>query len=165
MPKIAVISDVHDNLANLAKTLNYLKTDKVDFLICTGDLQSLEAWTELNKLSIPVFAAKGNADDNLDLSQFTNIQVWQSFGEIELASKKILFSHYPEVIKKMLTQKPNYYQLALAGHSHIPWEEFFQGTKILNPGNVANVRYAPTFAIIDLDNLQAKLILLNEIKT
>lgn len=163
MPKLAVISDVHDNLANLAKTLNYIKNNKIDFLICTGDLQSLEAWAELNKLSIPVFAAKGNADDELDLNQCTNIQVWQSFGEIELLGKKILFSHYPEVIKKILTQKPNYYQLALHGHSHQPWEEFFQGTKILNPGNVANVRYAPTFAIIDLDNLKAQLILLNEI--
>lgn len=163
MPKLAVISDVHDNLANLAKTLKYIKNNKIDFLICAGDLQSQEAWAELDTLSIPIFAAKGNADDGLDLSKFTNIQVWQSFGEIELAGKKILFSHYPEVIKKILNQKPNYYQLALHGHSHQPWEEFFQGTKILNPGNVANVRYAPTFAIIDLDNLQAQLILLNEI--
>lgn len=163
MPKIAVISDVHDNLANLAKVLKYIKNNNIDFLICTGDLQSLEAWSELNKLSIPVFAAKGNADDALDLSQFTNIQVWQSFGEIELNGKKILFSHYPEVIKKILEQKPNYYHLALNGHSHQPWEEIFQGTKILNPGNVANVRYSPTFAIINLDNLKAELILLNEI--
>lgn len=164
MPKLAVISDVHDNLINLTKALGYIKNNHVDYLICTGDLQSLEAWAELNKLSIPVFAAKGNADDGLDLSIFTNIQVWQSFGEIELLGKKILFSHYPEVIKKILVQKPNYYQLALHGHSHQPWEEFFQGTKILNPGNVANVRYAPTFAIIDLDDLKAQLILINEIK-
>lgn len=163
MPKLAVISDVHDNLANLAKVLNYIKNNKIDFLICTGDLQSLEAWSELNKLSIPVFAAKGNTDDALDVSQFSNIQVWQNFGEIELNGKKILFSHYPEVIKKILNQKPSYYHLALNGHSHQPWEEIFQGTKILNPGNVANVRYNPTFAIIDLDNLKAQLILLNEI--
>jgi putative phosphoesterase len=163
MLKIAVISDVHDNLANLAKVLNYIKNNNIDYLICTGDLQSLEAWAELNKLSIPVFAAKGNADNGLDLSLFTNIQVWQSFGEIELAGKKIIFSHYPEVIKKILNQKPNYYHLALNGHSHQPWEEFWQGTKILNPGNVANVRYNPTFAIINSDDLKAQLILLNEI--
>ncbi len=163
MPKLAIISDVHDNLTNLHKALKYINNSQADFLICTGDLQSLEAWAELNTLSIPVFAAKGNADDALDLSQFSNIQIWQSFGELELNGKKILFSHYPKIIKKILTQKPNYYHLALNGHSHQPWEEIFQGTKILNPGNIANVRYSPTFAIIDLDNLQAKLILLNEI--
>lgn len=163
MPKLAVISDVHDNLANLKKALEYIKNNQVDFLICTGDLQSPEAWAELDKLAIPVFAAKGNADDALDLSSFQHLQIWQSFGEIELNGKKILFSHYPEIIKKILDQKPNYYQLALHGHSHKPWEENYNNTKILNPGNVASVRYAPTFAIINLDNLQAQLILLNEI--
>jgi putative phosphoesterase len=163
MPKLAVISDVHDNLANLAKALNYIKSNKIDYLICTGDLQSFEAWAELNKLSIPVFAAKGNADEALDLSQFSNIQVWQNFGEIELAGKKILFSHYPEVVKKIIDHKPSYYHLALNGHSHMPWEENYLNTKLLNPGNVANVRYNPTFAIINLDDLKAQLILLNEI--
>lgn len=163
MPKIAVISDVHDNLANLGKALTYINNQLIDYLICTGDLQSPEAWAELNKLNIPVFAVKGNADDALDLSQFSKLKIWQGFGEIELNGKKIVFSHYPEVIKKVLEQKPQYYQLALHGHSHKPWEENYQGTKILNPGNVANVRYNPTFAIIDLDNLQAQLILINEI--
>lgn len=163
MPKLAVISDVHDNLANLAKALTYIKNNKIDFLICTGDLQSLEAWQELNQLDMPIFAAKGNADDTLDLNQLKNLKIWQSFGEIELNGKKILFSHYPEIIKKILDQKPNYYHLALHGHTHQPWEEIYQGSKILNAGNVANIRYNPTFAIIDLDTLRAKLILLNEI--
>jgi len=163
MPKLAVISDVHDNLANLKKTLNYIKNNQVDFLICTGDLQSPESWSELNQLSIPVFAVKGNADDSLDLSIFTNLKVWSSFGEIELNGQKIIFSHYPELIKKILDQKPNFYQLALHGHSHKPWEEKYNGTKIFNPGNIANVYYAPTFAIINLDKLEAQLILINEI--
>lgn len=164
MPKLAVISDVHDNLANLSKALNYIQNNNIDYLICTGDLQSLEAWAELNKLSIPVLAVKGNADDGLDLSHLTHMQVWQGFGEIELNGKKIIFSHYPEIIKKILAQKPNYYDLALHGHTHQPWEEKLANTKILNSGNIANIRYNPTLAIINLDNLQAQLILLNEIK-
>jgi putative phosphoesterase len=164
MPSLAVISDVHDNLANLSKALNYIQNNKIDYLICTGDLQTKEAWAELDKLNLPVFAVKGNADDGLDLSIFSKLKIWQVFGEIELNGKKIIFSHYPEVLKKILEQKPQYYDLALHGHSHQPWEEKFQNTKILNPGNVANIRYNPTFAIINLDNLKAQLILLNEIK-
>ncbi len=164
MPTLAVISDVHDNLANLNKALNYIRENKIDYLICTGDLQSPEAWQELNKLAIQVFAVKGNADDTLDLSKLSNLKIWQGFGEVELNGKKIIFSHYPEIIKKLIEQKPQYYDLALHGHSHQPWEEKFQNTKILNPGNVANIRYNPTFAIINLDDLQAQLILLNEIK-
>lgn len=164
MPNLAVLSDVHDNLANLKKALNYIQNNKLDYLICLGDLQSLDAWQELDKLTIPIFAVKGNADNTLDLTKFTHLKVWQGFGEIELSGKKILFSHYPEVIKKIIEQKPRYYSLALHGHTHKPWEEDCQNTKILNPGNIANVYYSPSFAIINLDNLQSQLILLNEIK-
>ena len=165
MPTLAVISDVHDNLANLQKVLDYIKNNKVDYLICLGDLQSLEAWQKLDALCMPAWGVHGNADNyGWQLQDLKNIKVSEEFGEVTLANKNIIFCHYPEIVKKFITDKPGKYQLALHGHSHKPWEENYQGTKILNPGNVANIRYAPSFAIIDLDTLQTKLILINEIK-
>ena len=169
MQKLAVIADVHDNLVNLQKTLDYIKQEKIDYLISLGDLQSLEAWQILDELDIPVWAVMGNADKDIIGEKklkaiLKNIHFSANIASVELNQQKIIFGHYPEIIKKIILNYPNKYSLALAGHTHLPWEEKIGLTKLLNPGNIANIRCAPTFAIIDLENLKAQLILLNEIQ-
>ncbi len=169
MNKLAVISDVHDNLVNLQKALDYIQKEQVDYLISTGDLQSLESWQLLDELKIPVWAVMGNADKDIIgekklRANLKKINFSANVAAVELNKQKIIFGHYPEIIKKIILHYPNKYTLALAGHTHLPWEEKIGTTKLLNPGNIANIRCAPTFAIIDLNNLKAKLILLNEIK-
>lgn len=169
MNKLAVISDVHDNLVNFKKALYYIAKEKIDYVISTGDLQSLESWQLLDELTIPVWAVMGNADKDIIgekklRATLKNIHFSANVATVELAKQKIIFGHYPEIIKKIILNYPDKYTLALAGHTHLPWEEKIGSTKLLNPGNIANIRCAPTFAIIDLENLKAKLILLNEIK-
>ena len=169
MQKLAVIADVHDNLVNLQKALSYIKKEKAEYLISLGDLQSLEAWQILDELELPVWAVMGNADKDIigekDLrATLKNIHFSANVATVELAKQKIIFGHYPEIIKKIILNYPDKYTLALAGHTHLPWEEKIGSTKLLNPGNIANIRCAPTMAIIDLENLKAKLILLNELK-
>jgi putative phosphoesterase len=169
MLKLAIIADVHDNLINLQKALDYIDKEKIDYLISLGDLQSLEAWQMLDDLKIPVWAVMGNADKDIIgekqlRAAVKNIHFSPNIATVELAEKKIIFGHYPEIIKKIILNYPNKYQLALAGHTHLPWEEMIGTTKVLNPGNIANIRCAPTFAIMNLDTLKAKLILLNEIQ-
>lgn len=168
MSKLAVISDIHDNLPNLKKALDLIKKEKIDYLICTGDVQSLEGWQILNNLELPTWAVLGNADhEHFDFTQLqekiTNIKLFANVGVADIENKKIIFAHYPNTLKTALEKSKTKYDLALHGHTHQPWEESWQETKILNPGNIANIHYAPTFAIINLGSLEATLILLNEI--
>lgn len=165
--KIAVISDIHDNLANLQKALKVISQNQTDHLICLGDVQELATWKILDNLSMPVSAVMGNGDKDMISwkklkANLNHLQLFNSVGEIEFNNKKIIFSHYQGIIKNIITKYPNKYTLGLYGNSHQPWEEMMGKTKLLNPGNVANVFYSPTFAIVDLKNLQAQLILLNE---
>lgn len=169
MSKLAIIADVHDNIINLQKALDYINKEKIDYLISLGDLQSLESWHMLDNLKIPVWTVMGNADKDIIgekqlRANLKNIHFSPNIASVELAKQKIIFGHYPEIIKKIILNYPDKYTLALAGHTHLPWEEKIGSTKLLNPGNIANIRCAPTFAIIDLDTLKAKLILLNEIQ-
>ena len=46
--KIAIISDVHDNIPNLKKILNYCIENKIEKIICCGDLASLETLDFIN---------------------------------------------------------------------------------------------------------------------
>lgn len=168
MKNLAVISDIHDNLINLQKALDYIKKAKADYLICTGDVQSLEAWLSIDQLNIPVWAVMGNVDKDILGAQtiknnLKNINFSPNVGSVTLEEKNILFCHYPELVKKIIANYPNKYQLALAGHTHCPWEETIGSTKLLNPGNIANLYYPPSFAMINLADLKAKLILLNEL--
>jgi len=167
MSKLAVISDIHDNIPNLKKTLDIIKKEKINYLICTGDVQSIEAWQLIDNLNIHTWAVMGNVDhDILDeetiRKQIKNITLFPNVGTAEIENKQIFFAHYPQVINKALPKSKKQYDLALYGHTHKPWEEKWRTTKILCSGNIANINFSPTFAIIDTTNLKAKLILLNE---
>ena len=169
MSKLAVISDIHDNAPNLEKTIGVINKEQVDYVICTGDVQSMECWQMLNKLSMPIYAVLGNVDhDILGYEQLSsvlkNINLSPDLGEVELGNQKIIFSHYPDIVKRAIINNLGKYSLALHGHTHKPWEENFNNTKLLNSGNVGNFRFSPTIAIINLETLKAKLILLDEIQ-
>ncbi len=166
--KIAVISDSHDNLANLAKAKTIIEQQKIKQVICLGDVQDPETWQMLDRWQVKMAAVMGNADREIiswkKLSaSLQNITLFNSVGELSWQDKKIIFSHYPGIVKKIVERYPGKYALGLYGDTHQPWEENFHHTKLLNPGNIANIFYAPSLAIIDLNNLKAKLILLNEI--
>lgn len=168
MKKIAVVSDIHDNLANLQKVLDYIKKEKIEYLICLGDCQTMDTWIMLENAPQKTYAVLGNNDehilneDNIK-TYFKKMTVFTLWGDFEIEGKQIIISHYINVLKEILDKNEAKYSLALYGHSHKPWEEYYQNTKLLNPGNVANVRFAPTFAIINLDNLKSQLVLINEL--
>ena len=59
--QLAIISDVHDNLANLTKVLNFLKKSGLNFLVCCGDIGNLETISYLAKnFSGQIYLAFGN---------------------------------------------------------------------------------------------------------
>ncbi len=168
MEKIAVISDIHDNILNLEKTLNYIIKQNIKHLVCTGDCQTMDVWDILENTPLKTYAVLGNADEHLFDEEkiktyFKNISLFPLWGSFKIAGKNIIISHYINVLKEVIDKETKKYDLGLYGHSHKPWEESYNNTKLLNSGNVANIRYSPSFAIINIKNLEAQLILLNEI--
>jgi predicted phosphodiesterase len=70
--------------------------------------------------------------------------------------------HYPEVAKQLC--ESGQYDFVFYGHTHKPWEENIGNCKMLNPGNVANQYYPPTFAAWNTSDNQFKLIRINELE-
>jgi len=67
--KIAIISDIHNNLTNLKKVLNYCAEKEIKTIICCGDLASLETLDFLNdNFKGKTYFTFGNMDDD----QMTN---------------------------------------------------------------------------------------------
>lgn len=163
--KIAIVSDTHDNLANLDKFLSFVKKEKITAIFHCGDFTMPETLAHLaTKFDGKLFLSLGNADLKEEIlenySKRERLTIFEDFGSIQLENKKIIFSHFLENIKSELKK----YDFAFFGHTHKPSLKIFGKTKILNPGNLGGLYYKPTFATLDLKMKIPQLKILEEIK-
>lgn len=166
--KIAIISDIHNNEVNLKKVLDYCRKNKIEKIICCGDLASKETLDFLNdNFSGEIFYTFGNLDNDqlLDFEKDTtyrNTKLFKDFGETEIDGKKVAFIHYPEAAKKLA--EAGKYNFVFHGHTHKPWMEKIGNCLVLNPGNVAGEIYPPTFAVWNADDGKFELIKIHDLK-
>ena len=149
--KFAIISDTHDNLANLNKVIDWINRQKIEVILHCGDICNQDTIDEAVKnFKGKIYFVRGNGDFDLDEIPETM--------EIELDDKKIFFNHYPDVAKKMA--ETGKYDLVFYGHTHRPWEEKVGKCRLVNPGELAGQRYKPCFAIYDTDSDKLELKIL-----
>jgi hypothetical protein len=166
---VAIISDIHDNEANLKKILDYCAREKIGTIICCGDLASIETLDFLNdNFRGIVFYTFGNMDnDYLKNYSFLNnhykrTEIFKIFGEADMEKNKIAFVHFPEKAKKL--SETGKYKFVFYGHTHKPWTEKINNCTMLNPGNVTGTHYLPTFAVWNTENDNFKLIRIHDLK-
>lgn len=165
---IAIISDTHDNIPNLKKVLDYCHENRIEKMIHCGDLATLETLDYLSKnFSGEIFFTFGNMDDGhvandlRNKSKYKKIHIFPDFGHAQIAKRKVAFVHYPDVAKQLC--ETGKYDFVFHGHTHKPWTEIINNCTLLNPGNVANQYFPPTFAIWDTNNNSFRLIRINEL--
>lgn len=176
--KIAIISDTHDNLENMKKAVQWLNSQGIKEMIHCGDIASKETITELSKLfQGNIYAVLGNMDrdyltqeevEGLGLKNFKisapSAGSGSSRGEVELSGHKFGFTHFPEDAKKTLRQaQGGSFKIMFYGHTHKPWEENYEGTKLVNPGNLAGLLHKATFAVYDIENDRLELKILERL--
>lgn len=167
--QIAIISDIHDNIPNLKKVLDYCAQNQIEKIICCGDLASLETLDFLNdNFEGEIFFVFGNMDDDylrnypFENNQYKHTKIFKDFGEAEIEKQKIAFVHKPEPAEELC--KTGKYNFIFHGHTHKPWTEKIDNCTILNPGNVANQIYPPTFAIWKTEEKKFDLVRINDLK-
>jgi uncharacterized protein len=172
--KIAIISDIHDNLVNLEKCLSWCKNNKIEQLICCGDVTNSETLNYLannfgirsaatngahaNEKKGIIYLVAGNAEiyEEKELDNYQNIKYYGKIGIIEINGKNIGICHEPYLIKKILER--NECDIIFYGHTHKPWEEEKNGTKLINPGTLSGMFQKATFAVMEDNNLQLVLL-------
>jgi putative phosphoesterase len=167
--KIAIISDVHDNIPNLKKVLDYCRTNKIEKIICLGDLASIETLEYLNdNFEVGSYFTFGNMDDDylkdyhFKDNKFRKTKIFKKEGEAEIDNKKIAFVHFPRIAKGLC--KTGKYSIVFYGHTHKPWEETINNCKMLNPGTVAGQFYPATFAIWNTESDKFELVRIDQLK-
>ncbi|HZS57154.1 MAG TPA: metallophosphoesterase family protein [Bryobacteraceae bacterium] len=156
--KIAILSDIHDNLWNLAAVMPVMRT--ADVLLCCGDLCSPFVVDELGKFNGSINIVFGNND--ADLYRITakalkkpNCQVHGELYQATLDGKRIAMNHFDYLARPM--SKSGDYDVVCFGHNH-EFEISRQHTTLLiNPGPIMGAKFssgkwedaAATFVLYD----------------
>lgn len=172
--KIAIISDIHDNLINLEKCLKWCSENQIEKIICCGDITNSETLGILANHPLlfkerggvrsagDIFLVRGNMEiyDEDELSAYPNIINGGRTAIWKIGGKKIGVCHEPFLIKEIFSKakKPD---IIFYGHTHKPWIEEKGGTKIVNPGTLGGVFSRATFAVYDTDKIEPELKILD----
>jgi predicted phosphodiesterase len=240
--RIAIISDIHDNLVNLEKCLAWCAENKIEKIICCGDITNSETLSILANYKSPlkitvaaehggtlipskkrggsvlrdgvcysqkievgcVFLVRGNMEiyKEEELAAYPNIinggrtAVWNIGGKIigachepflikevfaitlplykgelegvKKASKTIKDPLLPPPLNLPLGQGEKTFSkgrrnpdIIFYGHTHKPWIEEKNNTKLVNPGTLGGVFSRATFAVYDTEKIEPELKILD----
>jgi uncharacterized protein len=157
--KIAIISDLHDNLTNLNKVLKISQVENVKKLICAGDLGNKETLKYLaTNFKNKIYLVYGNADlyPQSETEKYSNIIFFDSFGFFKIAEIKFALCHEPYFIKKILETKKKIDYL-FYGHTHRPNIEIKNKIILANPGSLNDSMQLSSLAILNTITKKLKL--------
>ncbi len=160
--KIAIISDTHDNMANLEKFLAQFVgpasaggSGEAKGIIHCGDVTTPETleWLAEN-FAGPIKLADGNAEIRREefaevAGRHDNLEIFPEVGEWEIGEKNFAFLHKPDKTEELA--QTGQYSFVFYGHTHKPWISQLGSTLIANPGTLGGVFTAPTYAILDTE--------------
>ena len=157
--RIAIVSDIHDRVDNLQKVFSFLEKEKIERIICCGDVGCKETVQFFGEFKGTVDLVKGNMDEGYwyeeDIGAYSNIIFHGARGEIEIKGVKIAFTHKP--IDAQPLAKSDKYDIVFYGHTHQPWQKKIRNCLLINPGNCAGNPVPATFALCDAPSMKLEL--------
>ena len=161
--KIAILSDIHDNIWKLETLLAALEAEA---LIFCGDFCAPFTLAQIAEgFAGPVHAIFGNNDgDQLFLSRmasrFPHVTLHGDFAELELDGRQVAVTHYPEIGRALALG--GIYDLVCHGHSHERVVEQVGETLRVNPGEVMGRLGLSTYALYETSTGQAEIVIVGE---
>lgn len=166
---IGVISDSHDNLPLLKKTIQELLEHRVELIIHLGDIISPFVVRQLAEIvkNTPVVAVRGNNDGDIQqLKTLFDKYGWLFYSEptiIEVENRKFLLMHgyngieFTESIARALLRSLSV-DGVFYGHTHRYVLEEENNRILLNPGEVCGyLTGKSTYAILDTGSLKTQI--------
>ena len=161
--KLAIISDIHDNVWTLQAALDRLQD--TDLLICCGDLCSpFVVGLMAEGFHDPIHIVEGNNEGDWRriaqaAGKHSHVHLLGEFFQDEFDGKRIAVNHYPDIALPIA--QSGKYDIVCFGHNHLFAIEQHGNTLMLNPGALLgydpiNRREIPaTFIIYDTNSNSA----------
>ena len=154
--KVAIFSDTHDNLEFFQKGIEYCKKNRIYTVIHAGDIISpftIRVFGDYEKFNfIGVF---GNNDGEKKFLKKLYKTIYYPPHFFEIDGKKFALTHEPEDLDFETTET----DIIIYGHTHEYEVIKKHGRLIINPGECCGyLTGKPTFAILDTDSLEVRII-------
>lgn len=159
--KIAVISDIHDNIWSLDKVLKAIAGEGTEALVVCGDVCAPFSLRMIaDSFSGPVHVVFGNNDgDQFLLSKIAaaaeNVTLHGIYGEITFGTANIAIVHYPEIGRRLAASHA--FAAVFYGHSHKAEMKQVDDCLALNPGEVMGRLGPASYAIFDADTREGQI--------
>jgi putative phosphoesterase len=159
--RIGIISDSHDDRANLETTLGILEAEEITRVLHCGDLCG-PAIVELLS-DFDVWIARGNMDRHPELEQ----AVLETIGRGRLAESHrltldgnevaMIHGHQEGEVRRLISAREHAY--VFRGHTHRRSDQRIGPTRVINPGALGGMRWQQrSFCILDLESGEATFI-------
>jgi putative phosphoesterase len=159
--RIAILSDIHDNVWKLDIALKHVAS--ADALICCGDLCSPFILDQLARgFANPIHIVFGNNDaDTFRITskqpKYPHVRLRGEFFEEEFDGRRVAVNHFDNIA--LAIARSDLYDAVFYGHNHVfDIRKLGMKTLAVNPGSIMGCQFdgqvqrievAPTFAIYD----------------
>ena len=162
--KLAILSDIHDHVWNLKKTLAMPELQQTDALLFCGDLCAPFIIHLLGKTyTNPIHLVLGNNDGDLaaitsNMKQYPHMHLHGEYFRGKFDGKTVAMNHYPD--KALKLAELGIYDMVFYGHNHSLKVEKIGTTLMINPGPVMGFHggrledIPATFITLDTQSMQ-----------
>ena len=162
--RIGIISDTHDNLPIIDKTVKRLNEENVELVLHAGDYVSPFVIPKFKELKARLIGVFGNNDGDREylkkrFSEDKRLEIRGDFAKIAVDGLKIVLLHGSnrELLETLI--ESDAFDVVVHGHTHKA-EVYRKGkTLIINPGEVcAYLNGKSTFALLDTAKREANIV-------
>lgn len=153
---VAIIADLHDNLANFEKFALQTKVHRLTELWIAGDLGTPETFARVVQiLALPMRYVAGNVETGHELAAYERVQedrpdiTWSASEPLTFtfAGQTTVLCHFPRLAEQFA--KRDGPAIVVSGHTHRPHLARIDHTWHVNPGTLGGVFTPATYAILD----------------
>ncbi|MDZ7861028.1 MAG: YfcE family phosphodiesterase [Candidatus Krumholzibacteriota bacterium] len=153
--KIAVMSDTHDNTANIDKAVTEINSSGAEKLLHCGDLCSPFVIKSLSQFNGSVDIVFGNNEgDRFTISrtaaEFPNITLHGDIAFLKIGSIDIAVTHRPEFARGLASTGE--YAAVFFGHTHRRENSRINDTWLINPGEILGLEENPSWLSFNTDD-------------
>ncbi len=152
--KIAVLSDIHDNIWNLERALqSVVDTHKAERLFFLGDFCAPFTLAQIgDTFRGPVDAVFGNNDGDPFLlsyiaGKYDHVTLHGHLAELDVDGLKIALNHYPDISRGLA--RSGLYDAVFSGHDHKKYIQTHGACLWANPGEVMGRFGEPSWGLFD----------------
>jgi putative phosphoesterase len=155
---VGIISDTHDDMAQIKKMVDFLNSRGVSHVIHAGDLVSPFTFEVLGALKCPFTGIFGNNDgDKVLLKEKSKDTLNNQPHILTIESKKIAVVHEPTSVEALAAS--GHFDVVIYGHTHTPDVRKSGDTLVINPGKVATLHKGKsTLVLLDTSTMEAEVV-------